>query len=308
MRNKILPIIIAIAMFSFLLLNVTLVEAFDLDDNLSKNEKIEIIQKEIERLLLIVSKIYSREQLQKKISAESYFVMDISNDKTLLKKNYNYFYSIASITKLMSAIVTLENIDLQEEIILTNNMLRPQEIPLLSIYGQSPSIFTGLKISAENLLKASLIQSTTAANQALTHFLKEGEFIKLMNEKARELKMESTVFYDSHGLNSFNRSSASEIANLLKYIYEEHPQILEITKNDDFWLPDPSGRFLKFKNLNNFHDNPKFIGGKTGYLTVSRQTLASVFNVKEKPTTIVLLRSENRQSDVLKIIDWLEKF
>ncbi len=126
-----------------------------------------------------------------------------------------------------------------------------------------------------------------------------------MNEKAKELSMENTFFDDSHGLSSLNTSTAKDLAKLIEYINKEHPQILEITKDNDFYLPNPLGRLLKFKNVNNFHENNDFIGGKTGYLHVAGQTFASIFKAKEDLFSIILLKSRNRQSDTLKILEWL---
>jgi D-alanyl-D-alanine carboxypeptidase len=198
----------------------------------------------------------------------------------------------------MAAIIAFENINLDQRITLTKKMLKPE--------GYSPSLFLGLNVKAKDLLKAGLVQSTNDAVEALTYFLKRGKFLKLMNQKAKEIGMDSTVFYDAHGLNPANISTASDMAKLLKYIHQAHPEILSITKDNDFWLPNKKGRLLKFKNLNNFYQIPEFVGGKSGYLPEAKQTFASVFNVKGKPIAIILLCSQNRQTDTLKILDWLK--
>ncbi len=270
----------------------------EINENMSMSEKIEILKKEVNRLLNILLNLQSQKKLEKEINAESFLATNLSDESILLNKNSNYFYPIASITKLMNAVIVLENIDLNERITITSQMLEP--------YGHSPSIFLGLNISAENLLKASLIQSVNDAAESLTYFIGKEKFINLMNEKAKELEMSDSLFVDPHGLSPLNRSTTNDINKLLKYIYLNHPEILEITKNDNFYLPDCSGRFLKFKNLNNFHLNSNFIGGKTGYLPEARQTFASIFNVKDNLISVVLFKSTNRQNDVSKIINWLE--
>ncbi|MFA7385692.1 MAG: serine hydrolase [Candidatus Paceibacterota bacterium] len=258
-------------------------------------KQIEFLQKEVQRLMLLISKY----NIEKEISAHSYIVMDISNNSIILGKNTDKLYPIASVTKLMNAVITIENINTTKTITLTEKMLKP--------LGYSPSLFLGLNIDVKNLLKASLIQSTNDAAEALTYFLEEGKFLELMNKKAEELGMDNTKFYDSHGLNPLNRSTSKDLVKLLLYIHKNHPEILEIGKDDNFWLPDNTGRMLKFKNVNNFYNIPEFIGGKTGYLPEAKQTLASLFDVKEKPIAIVLLYSENRQTDTLKILNWLKK-
>ena len=236
--------------------------------------------------------------LQKEILAESYLVIDMSNGSVILEKNANQEYSIASITKLMNAVVVRENLDNAKSITLTREMLKPE--------GQSPSLFLNSNVTVKNLLKASLIQSVNDAAQSLSYVIGNEKFLGLMNQKANELGMVNTRFFDVHGLDPKNHSTAKDLAKLLEYVDKNHPELWEITKNDDFWLPDVTGKLLKFKNMNNFYALPEFIGGKTGYLPQAKQTLASMFNLEEKPVAIVLLRSKNRQTDTVKIIDWIK--
>ena len=178
---------------------------------------------------------------------------------------------------------------------------------MLEPLGHSLTLFLGLNISAENLLKASLIQSTNDACEALAYFLGKEKFLDLMNQKAKELGMKNTVFSDVHGLSPTNRSTAADLAKLISYIYKEHPEILHLTRDNNFWLPDSTGRLLKFQNVNNFYPLRGFIGGKTGYLAQAKQTLASVFRLNEKPVAIILLYSDNRQADTFTILNRLKK-
>lgn len=257
-------------------------------------QHIEIIKQEIS----LLQQLFLNMQLKQEITASSYLVINLSNDSVLLKKNTNYSYPTASVTKLMTAVIALENIDMKRKITLTEKMLQP--------YGYSPSLYLNLSISAENLLKASLIQSVNDAAEALTYFIKEEDFLSLMNQKAKELGMINTVFYDSHGLNPDNVSTAQDLAELLTYVYKNHQEILNITRDNDFWLPDSTGRLLKFRNLNDFYPFSTFIGGKTGYLPEAKETFASIFNLKDDPIAIILLYSENRQADIFTILEKLK--
>jgi len=258
-------------------------------------QQIEIIKFEIS----VFQSLISNFQLSQPISAQSYLAVDLSDNKVLLQKNQNQSYIPASITKLMTVVVALENIDPDETITLTSKMLEPE--------GQSPCLFLGLNISKENLLKASLIQSVNDAAEALSYFKGKDESIRQMNQKAKELGMINTVFYDANGLNSKNKTTASDLVKLLSYIQKNHPEILRITKENDFWLPDKTGNLLKFQNVNNFYPLAEFIGGKTGYLPQAKQTLASIFDVNGKQIAIVLLYSSNRQADVFSIIKQIKK-
>ncbi len=294
MKHKIFFILFNILLLVFLFSGVKMVEASVQTERDRLIQQIQILQKEIQRVKALISKF----KLEKEITAESYLAVNLSDNSVVFKKNIDQLYPIASITKLMGAVVAFENIDTNQTITLTEKMLEP--------LGYSPSLFLGLNVSAKNLLRAGLIQSTNDAVESLTYFLEEGEFLALMNQKAKELDMVNTFFYDSHGLNPSNRSTAPDIARLLTYIYENHPEILSITKDNNFWLPDPTGRLLKFKNVNNFYQIPEFIGGKSGYLPKAKQTMASLFNLNEEPIAIILLYSKNRRTDILKILNWFK--
>ena len=276
--------------------------------SLSNEEKIVLIEK----FKLLIKKIsdlrwqLQKTEIQKELSATSYSLIDLSNNSVILRKNSEKTYPIASITKLMSAVVTLENINQEEKIVLTSKMLEP--------YGYSPAIHLGKNITAKNLLKATLIQSTNDATESLTYFLPEGNFIALMNEKTKELEMNNTFFYDAHGLSYLNRSSASDISRLITYINENHPEILEITREENFQLQGECvGGLCTFKNLNLFHKLTEFIGGKTGYLPAKAdqpdagQTFVGIFNFNERQYVVVLLNSKNKASDIQKISSWIKR-
>jgi len=218
------------------------------------SQQIEILQQEI----AVLQSLISNYNLRQEISASSYIAVDLSNNSILLEKDPNTAYPIASVTKLMNAIVTLQTVKMDQTITLTEEMLKP--------YGQSPVLYAGLNISAENLLKATLTQSVNDAAQSLSYFVGNEKFINLMNQKAKELGMNNTAYYDAHGLNPANHSSATDLSKLIAYVYKQYPEILSITKDDNFWLPDSSGKILKFRNENNFYPLDDFIGGKTGIM------------------------------------------
>lgn len=258
------------------------------------------IQKLIKRVRYLKWRIEGIE-IEDQITAGSYFVAKISSDEPiiLLRKNDEKRYPLASITKLMTAVVAVENIDPNQKIVLTPTML--------CSYGGSPSIYQGAQVSSLDLIKAALIQSTNDAADSLTYFLDKGTFIGLMNVKANEIGMKNSFFFDPHGLNPKNQSCTNDIVKLLQYINEEHPQLLEITKEKKFQLPNPEGRLLTFKNLNLFHEIPGFIGGKTGYLPEAKQTYTTLFKIKDSIYAVAILMSENRKTDLETIYSWLEK-
>ncbi len=254
-------------------------------------QQIEILKQE----LIVIQSLVINMSLNREIKAKSYIAVNLDDNSILIEKKSEEQQTIASITKLMTAVIVLENIDSNHRIILTQKMLKS--------YGYSPAIFKGLEISSNNLLKAMLIQSTNDAAESLSYFIGKDYFISLMNQKAKNLEMNNTIFRDVHGLSPENKSTAKDLVKLLYYIYEEYPEILSITRDNNFWLPGIDGKQLKFRNMNNFYYLDYFIGGKTGYLTASRETMASVFEISKKPIAIVVLNSDNRQADIFSIIN-----
>lgn len=252
--------------------------------------RIEVLEREIKAVRTLLNNMNSPQS----ISARSYLAVDLSSGSVLAQKNSNLPLPIASVTKLMSSIVARENIRSGSTVTLTPTMLRS--------YGSSPTLFAGLNISTENLLKASLIQSTNDAAESLAYTIGRSNFISRMNYKAAEIGMNDTKFHDPHGLSPQNTSTASDLALMMAYIRKNHPDILRITKENDFWMKDPQGNDLKFINLNNFYPLSSFIGGKSGYLPQALNTMASVFNVNGKPVALIVLNSSNSQADTFNIL------
>lgn len=269
-------------------------------DNANQEDILTQIQRLIERVKYLKWRIEGIE-MEDQITAGSYFVAKISSDEPiiLLRKNDEKRYPLASITKLMTAVVAVENIDLNQKIVLTP--------PMLYSYGWSPSLYQGAQLTSLDLIKASLIQSTNDAADSLTYFLDKGTFLGLMNVKANEIGMKNSFFFDSHGLSPKNQSCTNDIVKLLQYIHEEHPDLLEITKEENFQLPNPQGKLLTFKNLNLFHEIPGFIGGKTGYLPEAKQTYTTLFEIEDSIYAVAILMSENRKTDLETIYNWLKK-
>ena len=282
MKQKIILIIFSISILIF----APRAEAV----TVSSAQQIEILQQEIS----VLQSLISNYNLYQNPTAGAYVAVDLSNNSVLLQKNADKQFSIASVTKLMNAVVSVENISMDQQITLTEEMLLPM--------GQTPVLYLGLKITANDLLKATIIQSSNDSAEALSYFLGKENFIGLMNKKAKELGMSNTVYYDTNGLNLNNKSTASDLAKLISYIYKNHPQILEISRINDFWLPDQEGNMMKFENGNNFYYLGEFIGGKGGFLTEAKQTFDSVFNVSGRPIAVAVLYSDNRVADIFSIL------
>ena len=226
-----------------------------------------------------------------------------SKDKILYQKNFNDIFSIASLTKLMTAVIVLENIDLEEEVIVSENAI--------SAYGDKGGLVVNEKITAENLLYALLIESSNDAAVALLETVQtktENGFVDLMNKKAKELGLKNTYFTDPSGYQADNVSTAEDLTLLVKYIFR-HPLIWQISRTPAIDLSSISGEIQHhWTNTNELLESRQdIIGGKTGYTQEARGCFILVTQQSEKDYLVtVILGAQERFLEARKLIEWVE--
>ena len=255
---------------------------------------------------LIFSMEKSDDQLE--VSAPNYLIADLDSGTILKQKNSKEKKPIASITKLMEAVVVTENIDLRNDILVQPFMLDG--------YGSTNGLISGERFRLVELLYPLLIESSNNAAQVLSYFLGRIRTIDLMNAKTKNLLMNDTHFSDASGFDPNNISTAEDIFRLTRYIFLNRPPIFQITKGD---MVRTYGevKFHDLKNKNIFFDYPGFVGGKTGYIVTSMYTGTFIFKLpimgKDRNIAIVLLGSknlevgtENIHQDVINILNWLK--
>lgn len=246
-----------------------------------------------------------------KISAKSYLVADLESGFVFAKKNELEKWPIASLTKLMTAVVVAEFVDLRKSITISKEMLAP--------LGYTPKMEEGKSFKAVELFWPLLIQSSNDAAEALSRFLGRQRTVQLMNEKTKSLLMENTHFVDPSGLSPENFSTAKDLFYLIRYIFFARPVFLKISKGEKVWTFNIPISFKNLKNKNIFFENPNFLGGKTGFIKESQGTGIFVFRLfnrenKEKKIAIILLGSFSLSSwdrglkeDTEKILQWLKE-
>lgn len=237
------------------------------------------------------------------ITAEAYLAADLRNNFVFLEKNSNQKMPIASITKLMTAIISTEYINLDREIIIDSTMKATTSLPRLKV---------GESVSAYNLLFPLLEESSNESASALASVLGRRRFVELMNVKAQSLGMENTSFADASGAHESNISSAEDLFVLSKYLYNNRSFILKLSAGDLKWSAYGNPIFQDLKNFNVFSEDSEFVGGKVGMSTAAKQTILSVFNLKlrsgDRPVTIIVLGSEDNAADARRILDFIKNF
>ena len=239
------------------------------------------------------------------ISAESYLVADLDSGYVFAEENSQTQRPLASVTKLMTAIVVSENIDLRKSVTIQEKMLEP--------YGDTEMLEIGKKFSIVELFYPLLIESSNDTAEALTYFLGHQGTIKKMNEKAQAILMKDTFFEDPSGLSSKNVSTARDLFYLGRYLFNNRPPILEITKGNEVRsFGEINFDIEDLRNKNIFIYDETFVGGKTGWITESKNTALFIFRFidkdgEERNIAIIILGSESGKTDTQKIYIWLQK-
>ncbi|KPJ56878.1 hypothetical protein AMJ49_03645 [Parcubacteria bacterium DG_74_2] len=251
-------------------------------------------------------KIPEREKKPKlEINAKSALSFKISKnrEKFLIQENAKEPLPIASLTKLMTAIVIFEdgNYDFSDFIKISKEAASQEDVP------QYGNLKEGEGFRMKTLLNLMLVYSSNDAAYALAEKIGIENFVEKMNQKAKELELENTFFVNPTGLNKqngkLNYSTADEIVELTKYILREYPEIFNITLEGG---PYPVEKGIFDISL---PENKKIIGGKTGYIPEAGGCMVFVFeNENENIFINVILGApslDERAKEMQKLIDWL---
>jgi len=244
-----------------------------------------------------------------KLTADNFSVKDVESNKILYAKNPNKPVPVASLTKLMTALIFLQTEpDWQAEM----EMSRVDETS-----GAYPHLYRGETVTVENLFNTMLISSDNNSAKALVRAsgLTEKEFIEKMNNHAKALGLKNTQFFEVTGLSKQNVSTAEDISTLLLAALEkakikkaaQQPALNFQIKNNGKNRRIYSTNRLLESFLNSKKNNYKIIGGKTGYLPAAGGCLAVAVEKENSQVVSVVLGSDNMQtrfSDTKALIDW----
>lgn len=272
----------------------------------------QILEKKLEELK--VERLQTQRLQELDIQAKAAISLKVDengNEKILFEKNREEVLSIASLTKLMTALVVF---DLDETYNPSQIITITQEA--FSQEGQSKygDLRVGEKLSVETLLHIMLIESSNDAAFTLTELVGEKGFVDLINLYAKQIGLSNTQFVNPTGIEpdypkgSRNTSTARDLVKLAKYILENYPQIFEITVKQFYTVLKPDGSIHHFipQNTNELlGEFPEIIGGKTGWGPQAGGCLLLVLkNPKWESFYInVLLGAEDRFTEMRKLIE-----
>jgi D-alanyl-D-alanine endopeptidase (penicillin-binding protein 7) len=239
------------------------------------------------------------------LESAAVYVEDQASGDVIVSKNSQSIQPIASITKLMTAMVALDAMpNLKETLTIGND-----DVDLLK--GTGSRLRVGAELTREEMLRLALMSSENRAASALSRHYPGGKtaFVEAMNSKAHNLGLNDTRFKDPTGLTAANVSSPRDLAKMVNAAYQ-YPLIREFstTAGDTVRV---SGRELQYNNTNALIKSPNWDIGlsKTGYIAEAGKCLVMQAWVNSKPTIIVLLDSvgkATRMADANRIKHWVE--
>jgi len=236
------------------------------------------------------------------ITAPHYFVADIENDTILAASDLKDEAAIASLTKLMTAVVAAEELQLDKRVFVTSPNFVTSLVPRLS---------NRSSVSMYSLMQLLLVESSNEASEVIAAELGREEFIAAMNAKTRQLGMLHTTFADPSGLSAQNVSTVGDLYQLTKHIYNNRRFILDITKDVNLPSTYVGGDFTGLVNFNEIEDTTGFVGGKVGETRAAGQTSISLHELAIKGTTrtvvVIVLGSEGRTADVQSLVTFVEE-
>lgn len=240
--------------------------------------------------LLLVSDLKAREAA----------LFDLRTGELLFTKGTEGPAAIASISKLMSAVIAKEIFEPNATFV----MAAEDFAEVL----HHPDLQPGDTFTFNEALHLLLIQSDNAVSRAIARTYGMELFVQKMNAKARQIHMAQTVFVDPAGLGN-NVASSRDLLRLAQYITKFEPNLFEITKIPLMTLITKNGKRLNLKNTNQLIGAiPNFIGGKTGFTEEAGGCLMIVLESREREMVSVVLGSEDRFGDTEKLIEYSKRF
>ena len=238
------------------------------------------------------------------LQAEAAIAVKLDGSRVYYNKNINNRRPIASITKLMTAIVVLENYNLDDIVKITLKDIKRE--------GARGDLRAGETITVRSLLSIMLVDSSNDAALALAG--QKEDFIFLMNKKAQDLNLSNTKFSNPDGLDEQNNySSAFDVSKIFSYIIHNHKEALEILKVKNIVVYSSDGEFEhRLKNTNELLGAvPEVKAGKTGYTDNAGESLTLLIsdlypNSVNNDIITVVLNSPDRFKESEKLIQWLK--
>lgn len=225
------------------------------------------------------------------LSSEIALVVSLDDNQVIYSKNADVIRPIASISKLLSALViTRSGLSLDDKITITADDID-------RVKNSSSRLSVGTTLTRHEMLLLALMSSENRASHALGRTFPGGmtAFVNEMNATARQLGMTRSRFVEPTGLSPMNVSTPNDLVRLLRAV-EKDKLIKRFSTSDDYTVTTSNGKRQQYRNTNRLirNDDWSISISKTGYIRESGQNLVMYTEIDKRPMAVVLLNADNR--------------
>lgn len=241
------------------------------------------------------------EILPPEISAKSALAIDLDSETLLYSKDSSINLPIASLTKLMTALVVVKNTDFNDAVIV--------DAKHINTVGINIGLIPGEQLTVDSLLQAMLIPSSNDAALILANHISESPelFAVLMNDEAKHLGLTASYYANPVGWDT--SGGYSNTLDQVKVLQEflSNPRLAEISKTKEATITSLDGMYSHKLTTTNklLLENPEITGVKTGFTTKALGNLIITSQKGNKRVATIVLGSVNREEDSRKILDWV---
>lgn len=253
----------------------------------------------MKKILLLILILFPGVIYGVETSARSAILMDMDSNRILYEKNINEQRSVASISKIMTAIIAIESGKLDDEVIVGNEIEKS--------YGSGIYIKQGEVLTLRDLVYGLMLRSGNDAALAIANYV-GGDipaFVNLMNEKAHKIGMTRTIFNNPSGLDQEkgNYSTAYDMALLTSYAMK-NDEYKKITSTKKYTLKTNKNTYV-WINKNKLLRLYKYTtGGKTGFTEIAKRTLVSTASKDDINLVVVTLNDGNDWQDHQNLFEY----
>ncbi len=237
------------------------------------------------------------------LTAKAAYFIDINSGQVLFEKNPRQRLPIASLVKIMTAVIALENKGWSDNVLVSERAAGMEPDSMLLKMGES--------LTVEELLYGVFLVSANDAAEALaeTSTKNREDFLGQMNTKATQLGMKDTTFINPTGLEEDDReqySTAYDVTLMARYAIKNFPHLVDISSTPHIILPETPAHqdYDLYSGINLLTTYPGVLGFKTGYTPQAGLTLVTLAEKEGRKVLGVLLGSQNRREEAKALLDY----
>lgn len=238
------------------------------------------------------------------LTAKAYLVGNVNTGKIYLEKNSSKALPVASMSKLVTAFVATDMMDLSTIITISSSSLATAP--------DYSNLTLDERFTLQEILEPLLLSSSNIAAEAIATSSAMGytKFMEMMSSYAWEIGMPRSFFADPSGISPYNIASARDLFELAKYLVKHRPDILAVTRTAETEIATTTEHGgHRVVSTHPFVDDSRFIGGKTGRTEEAGETMMTILRIDDQPIVFIILGSSygSRENDTRILLREFER-